>query len=45
MQLKEWDKKNDRKDLKYDTNKYVYSFQNFQEIRSLVTVFLMVKLS
>ena len=28
-----WEEKNNRKDLKYKTNKYLYNFQQFETIR------------
>ena len=34
IKSKNWTKKNDRNDLKCETNKYVYNFQQFQMIRS-----------
>ena len=34
IKSKNWKKKNDRNDLKCETNKYVYNFQQFQMIRS-----------
>ena len=33
-EIKKWENKVKRKDLRYETNKYVYDFQKFETIRS-----------
>ena len=33
-EIKKWENKAKRKDLRYETNKYVYDFQKFDAIRS-----------
>ena len=35
-EIRRWEEKIKRKDLKYKTNKYIYDFQKFQTIRSSV---------
>ena len=32
-EIKQWEGKSKRKDLKYETNKYIYDFQQFETIR------------
>ena len=32
-EIKKWEEKINRKDLKYKTNKYTYNFQQFETIR------------
>ena len=34
LKLKTWENKIKRKGLKYETNKYIYDFQQFETIRS-----------
>ena len=33
-EIKKWEDKNKRKELKYEINKYTYDFQQFETIRS-----------
>ena len=33
-EIKKWENKVKQKDLRYETNKYVYDFQKFETIRS-----------
>ena len=43
-EIEKWKKKIKRKDLKYETKKYINYFQQYETIRSLVKVFILKKL-
>ena len=42
--IKEIEKSVDREKLTYKTNEYTFSFENFQTIKTLVEIFMRVKL-
>ena len=42
--IKEMEENVDREKLFYETNEYTYSFENFQTIKLLVKIFIMVLL-
>ena len=43
-EIKKWEDKIKHKYLKYEANKYTYDSQQFETIKSLVIVFILVKL-